>query len=63
MAVQENRRILRQPQGEGYSEKIREKTGLLIDAYFSATKLKWILDHVPGAREKAGSRTASFRND
>lgn len=38
---------------EGYSEKIREKTGLLIDAYFSATKLKWILDHVPGAREKA----------
>ena len=38
---------------EGYSKKIREKTGLLIDAYFSATKLKWILDHVPGAREKA----------
>ena len=32
---------------------IKEKTGLLVDAYFSATKIKWILDHVPGAREKA----------
>ena len=32
---------------------VRNKTGLLIDAYFSATKLKWILDHVEGAREKA----------
>lgn len=38
---------------EGYTDKIREKTGLVIDAYFSATKLKWILDNVPGAREKA----------
>ena len=37
----------------GYGEKIREKTGLLIDAYFSATKLRWILENVPGAREKA----------
>ena len=32
---------------------IRQKTGLIIDAYFSATKIKWILDHVPGARERA----------
>ena len=32
---------------------IREKTGLPIDAYFSATKIKWILDHTEGAREKA----------
>ena len=32
---------------------IREKTGLIIDAYFSGTKIRWILDHVPGAREKA----------
>ena len=39
---------------QGYSDMIREKTGLIIDAYFSATKLKWILDHVDGAREKAG---------
>lgn len=37
----------------GWTEKIRNKTGLLIDAYFSATKLKWILDNVPGVREKA----------
>jgi glycerol kinase len=37
----------------GYGEMIREKTGLIVDAYFSATKLKWILDHTPGAREKA----------
>ena len=35
------------------TEFIREKTGLIIDAYFSATKVKWILDHVEGAREKA----------
>ena len=37
----------------GLVEKIREKTGLIIDAYFSGTKIKWILDNVPGAREKA----------
>jgi len=33
--------------------KIREKTGLIIDAYFSATKIRWILENVPGARERA----------
>ena len=38
---------------KGLTEKFRQKTGLVIDAYFSATKLKWILDNVPGAREKA----------
>ena len=38
---------------QGYSDMIREKTGLLIDPYFSGTKLKWILDNVPGARQKA----------
>lgn len=37
----------------GYGEMIHRKTGLLIDAYFSGTKLKWILDNVVGAREKA----------
>ena len=37
----------------GLTEKFRAKTGLILDAYFSATKLKWILDNVPGAREKA----------
>ncbi len=36
-----------------FTEYVKEHTGLLIDAYFSATKIKWILDHVPGAREKA----------
>lgn len=38
---------------EGVTERIREKTGLELDAYFSASKICWILDHVPGAREKA----------
>lgn len=38
---------------KGLTEKFRRKTGLVIDAYFSATKIKWILDHVPGAREQA----------
>ena len=38
---------------EGWEEKIREKTGLLIDAYFSGTKIRWILDNVPGAQERA----------
>lgn len=37
----------------GYSELIHQKTGLIIDAYFSATKIRWILDHVPGAQERA----------
>ena len=39
--------------GEGLSEVFREKTGLLIDSYFSGTKVKWILDNVEGARERA----------
>ncbi len=38
---------------EGLSDYIKETTGLLIDAYFSATKIKWILDNVEGARERA----------
>ena len=38
---------------QGLTESIRRKTGLIIDAYFSGTKIKWILDNVPGAREKA----------
>ena len=36
-----------------FSDYVRDRTGLLIDAYFSATKLQWILDHVEGARERA----------
>ena len=38
---------------DGLTDKIRSKTGLIIDAYFSATKIQWILDNVPGARKKA----------
>lgn len=38
---------------EGYDKIIKEKTGLIVDPYFSATKIKWILDNVEGAREKA----------
>lgn len=38
---------------DGHIDMIHEKTGLVIDAYFSATKVRWILDHVPGAQERA----------
>ena len=37
----------------GWTDRIREKTGLLVDAYFSGTKIRWILENVPGARERA----------
>lgn len=46
--------------GKGYEEKIRSKTGLIIDAYFSGTKIKWILENVPGAYEKAQSGKLAF---
>ncbi|OLO39196.1 glycerol kinase [Alkalihalophilus pseudofirmus] len=45
--------ICEQLKRQGHETMVREKTGLLIDAYFSGTKVKWILDHVEGAREKA----------
>jgi glycerol kinase len=45
---------------EGYAGKILEKTGLIIDSYFSATKVKWILDNVPGARDQAGKGELAF---
>lgn len=38
---------------QGYSESIKSKSGLLIDPYFSASGVKWILDHVKGVREAA----------
>ena len=44
----------------GYDEVIRSKTGLIPDAYFSATKIAWILDHVEGAREKANAGELAF---
>ncbi|KKE79647.1 glycerol kinase GlpK [Oceanobacillus caeni] len=45
---------------QGYQDIIRKKTGLLIDPYFSGTKVKWILDHVDGAREKAENNELMF---
>ena len=45
---------------QGLVDKIRQKTGLIIDAYFSGTKIKWILDNVPGARERAEAGQLRF---
>lgn len=45
---------------DNYGEMIHEKTGLVIDAYFSATKVRWILDHVAGAQERAESGELLF---
>jgi glycerol kinase len=44
----------------GFTELVRKKTGLEIDAYFSATKIKWLLHHVPGAREHANKGELAF---
>lgn len=46
--------------GEGKADFIKEKTGLIIDAYFSASKLKWILDNVDGVRERAENGDLCF---
>ena len=45
---------------DGYKDMIHAKTGLVIDSYFAATKIKWILDHVDGAREKAANGDLMF---
>ncbi len=45
---------------KGHLDKVQEKTGLLIDSYFSATKIKWILDHVKGARKLAERNELAF---
>lgn len=45
--------IVEELKKQGLTQHIRETTGLVPDAYFSGTKIKWILDHVPGARERA----------
>jgi glycerol kinase len=45
---------------EGAGDTIQAKTGLLIDAYFSASKIRWILDHVPGARARADAGQLAF---
>lgn len=49
-----------QLKAEGYEQKIAEKTGLVIDAYFSGTKIKWMLDHVENARELAAQGKLAF---
>ncbi|UTR14150.1 glycerol kinase GlpK [Salipaludibacillus sp. LMS25] len=52
--------ICEELKSNGYSDLFREKTGLLIDAYFSGTKVKWLLDNVEGAREKANEGKLLF---
>ena len=52
--------ICDQLKAAGHNDIFRDKTGLLIDAYFSGTKVKWILDNVEGAREKAVTRRFAF---
>ena len=47
---------------KGFDKEIRERTGLVTDAYFSGTKVKWILDNVPGVRDKAERGEALFGN-
>lgn len=47
-------------QQTGLIEKIQDKTGLLLDSYFSATKIRWILNAVPGARERAAKGELAF---
>jgi glycerol kinase len=44
----------------GYAPLIQQRTGLLIDAYFSGTKIAWVLDHVPGARDRAEAGELAF---
>ncbi len=51
-----------QLKAQGLVDMVREKTGLIIDAYFSGTKIKWILDNVPGARERAEEGKLRFGN-
>ncbi|MFD1606496.1 glycerol kinase GlpK [Oceanobacillus luteolus] len=52
--------IVQELRNEGYNDLFKEKTGLLLDPYFSGTKVKWILDHVEGAREKANNGELQF---
>jgi Glycerol kinase len=60
MAGQENAAYCDELKAAGHANMIQQKTGLVIDAYFSATKLKWILDNVSGARAKADKGELAF---
>jgi glycerol kinase len=52
--------ICEQLKADGYEDMVKAKTGLLIDAYFAGTKVKWILDHVEGAHERASQGELLF---
>lgn len=52
--------IVDELKAEGFDQVVKEKTGLIMDAYFSATKIKWLLDHVKGARKLAGEGHLMF---
>ena len=52
--------LCEQMKAQGLEPRIRELTGLVLDPYFSATKLRWLLDHVPGARERAARGELAF---
>jgi glycerol kinase len=47
---------------KGFDQELRKRTGLVTDAYFSGTKVKWILDNVPDARKKAENGALLFGN-
>jgi glycerol kinase len=51
-----------QLKADGTEEIVRQKTGLLIDPYFSSSKIAWILENVDGARQKSGGRQAGLRD-
>jgi len=52
--------LCQQLREQGWEAAIRQKTGLVVDAYFSGTKLRWLLDHVPGARRRAERGELAF---
>ncbi|ASK34677.1 glycerol kinase GlpK [Alloalcanivorax mobilis] len=52
--------LCRRLKEDGHEERVRERTGLLLDPYFSATKLAWLLDHVDGARARADAGELAF---
>ena len=52
--------VCRQLELDGHADQIAARTGLRIDLYFSATKMAWILDHIPGARRRAEERQIAF---
>jgi len=52
--------LCEQLRAEGFAPEVRSRTGLILDAYFSGTKVKWILDNVPGSRERARRGELAF---